>query len=381
MRAILLFLAYYAVNTPPTWGFRQWTNHCIGRSFVLTRRNCLLLNKKSETARSDTAIAMQIETQPRQQQQQQPTISPGCIRSAETCSKTKAPSTTSLLQQTLLLRSEKWLHAPNTASQALLPLRGGSHLNLFLICPGVGCASFSTVTKAFSYAMENHYLVTQAITMAIFSGIGDYLAQFLERRRQTMMETKSENTTINTTIATASPSSLGHDWTRTIRFMIKGIGCGIVWALWYEINELWSTGIAKAAVLSLSPSPQSVRRIQNVLFTLLSILLEQFIASPLIFGLWDIPLLSLLYGTPIGKIPNVVRKTLIPLLIANAKLWTLVNVFIYNVPLKWRVGALSCAELVWQAILSSIATVATATTNGEDGEENARRPPINAAKK
>lgn len=375
MRTILLILAYCAVNTPVTWGFGHWYNHWDGRSF--THRNQLLLISR----KSDTATTMQIEAQAIQQHQLPKTIH-ACVNSARTRSTRTDRSIKWSMQQSLLRFEKRVNTCTPSKSQSLVSLQGGSHLNLFLICPGVGCATFSMLVDAFSYAMENHYLATQAITMAIFSGIGDYVAQFLERRRQTMTEAQSEHVSVNTTtLATAFPSTLCHDWTRTIRFMIKGIGCGVVWALWYNINELWSTGIAKAAVLSLSPSPQSVRHLQTILFTVLSIVLEQFIASPLIFGLWDIPLLSLLYGTPIGKIPSVVRKTLIPLLIANAKLWTLVNVLIYNVPLKWRVGALSCAELVWQAILSSIATVATTTTNGEDDEENARQPRMNAAKK
>jgi Mpv17 / PMP22 family len=373
MRAIVLILACCAMNIAPTGGFRQWNNCCSGRSSI----------SRVKTAQ-ETAVL--IEAPPVHQTQwpvrQGPKPSPGDILTGGTTM--TAPSISSWLQQSLsrristapTVRPETKQNSGST-SQSVLSLRGGSHLNLFPICPGVGCGS-SIVVNAYSYAMENHYLVTQAITMAIFSGIGDYVAQSLERRQQTTIQPEDNHTTKNTAPAIAHQSIGGHDWKRTMRFMIKGIGCGVIWARWYEINEWWSTGIARAAVSSFSPSSQSVRRTQTIVYTLFSILLEQFIASPLIFGLWDIPLLSFLYGTPIAKIPAAVRKTLIPLLIANAKLWTMVNVLIYNVPLKWRVGALSCAELVWQAILSSIAV---ATTTSDESDENVSRPPINAAKK
>jgi hypothetical protein len=71
---------------------------------------------------------------------------------------------------------------------------------------------------------------------------------------------------------------------------------------------------------------------ETVIYTIVSIALEQFVASPIIYGLWDIPLLSFLHGTPLAKIPAVVRQKLLPLLIANAKLWTVVNVLIVQCP-------------------------------------------------
>ena len=149
---------------------------------------------------------------------------------------------------------------------------------------------------------------------------------------------------------------------------MKGIGCGLIWTAWYQIAELWSHGLTNAVLASykMTLSAQSLKRMESVVYTLVSIALEQFVGSPIIFGLWDIPLLSYLHGTPVAKLPGVVRKKLLPLLIANAKLWTLVNILIYNVPLQFRVAALSCADLVWQMILSTQLASPAATTHEDD---------------
>jgi len=201
-----------------------------------------------------------------------------------------------------------------------------------------------TISKVYAYAFTNHYLATQAATMSIFSGMGDSLAQITTGKRK---------------------GTIGHDWKRTKRFMLEGIVSGIIWTTWYQINESWSSSITTAAASSLSKSMplQSLLRTKMILHTVSSVLMEQFIASPIIFALWDIPVLSFLSGTRIRKIPNAVRKKLIPLLISNAKLWTPVNVLIYNVPVKWRVVALSCADMVWIAILS-----ASMTSSSHEGE-------------
>lgn len=92
----------------------------------------------------------------------------------------------------------------------------------------------------------------------------------------------------------------------------------------------------------------------TIIQTIVSILLEQFIASPIIFGLWDLPILSLMHGAPPASIPGIVRQKLPKLLITNAKLWTFVNIFIYNIPLKFRVFVLSIAIVFWESLVSSI---------------------------
>jgi hypothetical protein len=199
---------------------------------------------------------------------------------------------------------------------------------------------FQSLLQAYSYASSHYYLVTQSVTMSMFSGLGDIIAQSLERRKNVGRDAVQY-----------------HDWTRTKRFFMKGLGCGLIWTAWYQIAEVWSdaiTNFLQSTILGAHAlSPRLILRVHTVLFTITSILLEQFIASPIIFALWDIPLLSYLHGVPLAKLPGEVRRKLIPLLIANAKLWTLVNILIYNVPLQYRVAALSMADLAWQTILST----------------------------
>lgn len=215
------------------------------------------------------------------------------------------------------------------------------------------------IVHLYSYASSNYYLATQAATMSLFSGAGDFLAQTLERRTSNNRMMKLNSNNKNTIIP--------HDWRRTRRFLMKGIGCGLIWTAWYQIAELWSHGLTNAVMASFTAtmSKQSVYRLEAVVYTLFSIALEQFVGSPIIFALWDIPLLSYLHGTPVAKLPGEVRKKLLPLLIANAKLWTVVNILIYNVPLQFRVAALSCADLVWQTILSTQLASPTATDDDD----------------
>jgi Mpv17 / PMP22 family len=201
---------------------------------------------------------------------------------------------------------------------------------------------FQSLLQAYSYASSHYFLLTQSATMSVFSGVGDIIAQSLERRKT----------------VSGHDGLQYHDWTRTKRFLMKGLGCGLIWTAWYQIAEIWShaiTNILQSVIVGTHTtwSPILLLRIQTVLSTITSILLEQFIASPIIFAFWDIPLLSYLHGVPIARLPGEVRRKLIPLLIANAKLWTLVNILIYNVPLHYRVAALSLADLAWQTILST----------------------------
>jgi hypothetical protein len=160
-------------------------------------------------------------------------------------------------------------------------------------------------------------LVTKALTMSAFCGLGDLLAQTKALRAESHV-VKS------------------YDWRRVRRFLLKGIGCGIIWSHWYELAEVWSEALTLWFVDQTKLSPDT-SNIHSFVKTIVSILLEQFIACPIIYGLWDLPILSIMNGSPPRSIPGIVRQKLLKLLIVNAKLWTVVNVFIYKVPLRFRV--------------------------------------------
>lgn len=89
--------------------------------------------------------------------------------------------------------------------------------------------------------------------------------------------------------------------------------------------------------------------------TCLSIIMEQFLWCPLVFSVFEIPVSTLLNGGSFSTIPKEVDSKLNVLLINNAKVWTLANIVIFNVPVEWRPLASNCVDILWQSILSDVA--------------------------
>ena len=190
------------------------------------------------------------------------------------------------------------------------------------------------IAKAYSCSAETHYFSTELLTYALFCAFGDLIAQTCELQ--------------------SSKIKKNYDWNRFLQFFLKGIGCGLIWSSWYKVAEGWSAEMSTRAVSLLAPSSTNVARtLYKVIQTVSSILLEQFLACPIIYGLWDIPVLTLLKGKPFKSVPNEVKRKLGRLLVANAKMWTAANIIIYNVPLSWRVAVLSGADMIWQSIISA----------------------------
>jgi hypothetical protein len=188
----------------------------------------------------------------------------------------------------------------------------------------------------------------QIISMSVFCGLGDLFAQ-----SQVLFRTER------------SLAMRSYDWKRCHRFLLKGIGCGIIWSQWFiladawsEIMTVWFMGQAK-----MSPDNPSVR---TIVCTTANLLLEQFIACPIIFGLWDLPVLSIMNGRPLSSIPAIFCKKLLRLLVLNAKLWTVVNIVIYNIPLKYRVLLVSITDIFWESLVSTIARQQEAILSRQD---------------
>lgn len=80
------------------------------------------------------------------------------------------------------------------------------------------------------------------------------------------------------------------------------------------------------------------------------------LVCPLMYAFWDIPVPALLSGSPLRTIPAQVQSKLGDLLIANAKLWTPVNIIVYSIPVEFRLLLSSMTDVVWQSINSAIAT-------------------------
>jgi len=210
-----------------------------------------------------------------------------------------------------------------------------------------GGSSSSTQLESMTYS----YLAGQTAAFAVFCGLGDMIAQRIE-----MSEAKQQLKVNGGGSAALAAAATTMDWNRTKKFFFKGFGCGIIWTNWFRLSDLWSFGITEK-VLSMAwfdpiSAALTIPKSKTLVNTISCILLEQFVAAPIIFGLWDIPMLNLLLGTPVRKIPGEVKEKLIPILIANAKLWTFANIIIYNLPVQWRVTGVSLTDLLWSAIMS-----------------------------
>lgn len=105
---------------------------------------------------------------------------------------------------------------------------------------------------------------------------------------------------------------------------------------------------------------------ETVIKTISSVALEQFVACPIIYSLWDIPVPALLKGTPPKEIVEQVQGKVGGLLLENAKVWTLVNMIVYQVPIEFRVLFMSVCDVFWQSVVSD---VAAAELDGEDVPE------------
>ena len=89
--------------------------------------------------------------------------------------------------------------------------------------------------------------------------------------------------------------------------------------------------------------------------TFLSIIIEQFIWCPIVFGTFEIPISTLLNGGSVSTVKKEVDSKLNGLLVSNAKVWTLANVVIYNVPVDWRPAISNVVDILWQSIVSDVA--------------------------
>jgi hypothetical protein len=191
---------------------------------------------------------------------------------------------------------------------------------------------FTEAADLYSYALSNYQIPTQCATGGLLCGVGDVVAQMSEQAKEEM-------------------ERVAHDIARTKHFAMKGLGGALIWSTWYQIADVLSADMCTEMVdrgVTWAVSPE----FEGVVRTISCIGLEQFIACPIIFALWEIPVPKLLGGAEAREIPVEIRNRLGPLLLDNAKLWTFANVLIYNVPLEFRVFASNLCDIVWQVVLS-----------------------------
>jgi hypothetical protein len=171
------------------------------------------------------------------------------------------------------------------------------------------------------------------MTAAVLSCIGDLIAQALDIR-------DPEKKQVSFNVA------------RTRNFFTKGVGSGAIWSIYYRRTDVLCSDWATQLLSTTAVEEANCVIITATVKTALGVLLGEVIAVPIVMSLWDIPVPALLSGSPLSTIPSQV-KSKIPV-VENAKVWTLVNILIYNIPVQYRLLVMSVANVFWQAIVSKI---------------------------
>eukprot|EP00978_Attheya_sp_CCMP212_P002491 scaffold5097_cov52-Attheya_sp.AAC.13 len=216
---------------------------------------------------------------------------------------------------------------------------------------------FVDLVNEYQYLTATFPLPTQSATFGTFAGVGDALAQKTEQIKASEEEDEAFVGVANESNENYSNDieETAYDGKRTQRFVLKGLGAGLIWSQWYPLVDGW-TDMASAFVLSDYLAIEDAGTAHTIAKTVLSILMEQFIACPIVYTLWDIPVPALLAGVEPSKIPGMVKEKVPGLLLDNAKVWTVANVVVYNLPVQWRIFAVSVCEIFWASIVSSVAT-------------------------
>ncbi|OEU08009.1 hypothetical protein FRACYDRAFT_250229 [Fragilariopsis cylindrus CCMP1102] len=237
-----------------------------------------------------------------------------------------------------------------------------------------------TFTDSYGIALVQHPLSTKSLTAGMLCGISDVIAQ----KR-----------------AACPGDGTEYNFMRTVRFASKGCLGGIVWMYWYNgidgfltyTDDVIGTGSAAATSSSSSTNISFYALAAAILppeagtsflafakdhlgsvTTGISIVLEQFVWCPLVYGTFEIPISTIMNGgrsVTVGSIQREVDAKLNGLLVSNAKVWTLANIVIYNVPLEWRLFVGNVIDIFWQSIVSDV----SADCGGDD--ENCELPDDN----
>lgn len=213
----------------------------------------------------------------------------------------------------------------------------------------------------YSEMLSDYPLVTSSLTSGCFCGIGDALAQHKESQEQLGQPAKKQS------LWTMEHFRRNFDTQRNLCFIIKGLGAGLIWLFWYSLADDITQSVmphlssACGTMKEMTCTAVSEATIIVIGTTIFSVLLDQFLASPVVYALWDIPVPILLSKSILAEesqrehvdIPHQVQTKLGGLLVENAKVWTLANAVIYNLPLEYRVVAQGLTDLFWQSVVSS----------------------------
>jgi len=271
------------------------------------------------------------------------------------------------------------------------------------------------IMEEYNTLLSAYPLPTQMVTASILAGVGDLIAQLQLPQEPQQQSTSNDNNDNRVTLQLPSFLSSRHyrrgrfmrttqkqvDLERSRRFMLKGLGGGIIWSFWFGIADDWSNALlqqefantnlmallgggtssvattsdavmmaAQQAAVDTSNAPflvepamamevpvvdpaTSTPALVTLGRTIVAILLEQFFWVPLVYTFWDIPVPTLLSkDIENTSIPSQVQTKLPGLLVDNAKVWTFINIIVYNAPVQYRVLISSMADILWQSILS-----------------------------
>merc|ERR1740139_391557 len=224
--------------------------------------------------------------------------------------------------------------------------------------------------------------------------VGDGFAQSKENSDN--MQQQSSSTTATTAII-----QYKYNPKRGMIYFFKGLGSGILWAWWFEQADVLSreltqstlshvhglfdttttlllssslsrfqqqeildftttmttttTVVAAATAIVTSTTTLLAQQTEKIIQTTINILMEQFLVCPILFTVWDIPVTAMMQGdTKASQIPEQIESKLVPLLIANAKVYTFANIITYNIPLQYRLLSASAFSIISETINSGI---------------------------
>lgn len=186
------------------------------------------------------------------------------------------------------------------------------------------------LSGAYAYSLEHYRYPTQSLVGGFFAVSGNALSQRFGQGKQEI------------------------NLAQSLHFLVKGIGGGILWSIWYDVSDSVADHIVEK-VFSMEEFSRNVSLWSNGGCVLTNILLEQFAVAPLLYTFWDIPVPTILKGgvRPNQLVDQVCTK-LPPMLLANAQVWTPANLVTYSLPPEYRLIFSCMADLVWQTIQSKI---------------------------
>ena len=110
----------------------------------------------------------------------------------------------------------------------------------------------------------------------------------------------------------------------------KGVVGGYIWTHWYDwidsfldLDSDYNIYKAFGAVATVNNYDEWIRSHLAIVTTALSLVIEQFIWCPIVFGSFEIPVSTLLNGGSLSNVQQEVEAKIGGLLVSNAKVWTI----------------------------------------------------------